>query len=146
LYGVAKPRRLRLRALLAARRAVRAFEAEGLEVASAYIATLGQGRVRGPIVDPAVATDFAWRVRVALRLLGCEKRCLPECVGMCAALRAMGCPVEIVIGHVTTHTTAISNVHSWLEFNDDVLTEDVIPGFYFELDRYPRRTQKIALG
>src|SRR5438067_420230 len=95
LYGVARRRRLRLRALVASRKAVRIFERDGLEEASSYVASLGGKRTRRRVAAVDTAVDLAWRFRVVGRLLRGQERCLPECVGICAGLRAMGCEAEI---------------------------------------------------
>lgn len=129
-------RYLRPRAVHAMWRATGIFQREGLEAASCFLTTVS---VRSPGRTNSLGQlqELAWRLRVIARLLRGEQLCLSESVAVAAGLRALGIAADIVIGHVTSLSMNTDPIHAWVAVGDEILTEDLLPGFYFEFARYP---------
>ncbi|GII91853.1 lasso peptide biosynthesis protein [Sinosporangium siamense] len=134
-----------LPALVQYLRVGRAFRRRGL---GAALAALPSPRVRPGRAEQTPATvfharDAAWRLTGLGRTFGGRHLCLHESLAICAALRWLGYPVEVVVGYpVIEPANGGEELHAWPVLGDAPLSGRTTSaaGSYIELLRYPAAT------
>lgn len=139
-------------ALLAAIRMGRVFAARGLAAALAEMPPVSARRPArrdAGLVATFCARSAGWRLQGLLRTVTGWHRCLHEALALTAALRALGFPVEVVIGYpVIERPDNRDELHAWPALGGTPLVgrpESSRPS-YLELARYPAPAPAAALS
>ncbi|WP_437502378.1 lasso peptide biosynthesis protein [Sorangium sp. So ce1099] len=129
-------------ALITYLRVGRAFRRKGLSEALQLIPPVAP-RPERATESPATAfcaRAAAWRLVGLARTLAGRHLCLHESLGVCAALRKLGFPVQVVIGYpVIELADGDEELHAWPALGNTPLTgrSRSSPLGYLELYRYP---------
>ncbi|PRX51373.1 transglutaminase superfamily protein [Prauserella shujinwangii] len=121
----------------------RAFRNGGLTTALPLIPPVNTDRPdRHRNTEAAVfcARDAAWRLLGLARTLGGQHLCLHESLGVCAGLRRVGFPADVVIGYpVIEIASGGEELHAWPALGSLPLVgrPGERPLGYVELHRYP---------
>jgi Transglutaminase-like superfamily len=127
-----------LPALIPYARAVSAFRRSGLQAALGVLPAVNHRAGRSAITT---ATEFCaraatWRILGLARTAG-RRLCLDESLGVCAALRSLGFPIQVVIGYpVIEPPDGKEELHAWPALGEAALIRWPAPAFV-QLVRYP---------
>lgn len=133
-----------VRALVAYLRAGRAFRRGGLPAALAAVPPEPAHRPARAEVSRTVvfcARSAGWRLLGLARTIAGRHLCLHESLGLCAGLRSLGFPAQVVIGYpVIELPDGKDELHAWTALDAEPINGASIAGptNYVELVRLPR--------
>jgi Transglutaminase-like superfamily len=137
-------------ALIPAVRMGRLFESRGLSAALAAMPPVSSHRpARGAADTQTIfsARSAGWRLQGLLRTVTGSHRCLHESLAICAGLRRLGFPAQVVIGYpVLELPDGRDELHAWPVLGPTPLVgrPDSSRTNYLELSRYPTATDRSA--